>query len=681
MDSCRKIMLLTALSAMLIAVSRTFAAPAESREPLVLENEYVSVSFDPKTGAMTRLVDKTSGWNILERAFLGQSFELLLPMDGPEFTDEDRGYNVVKGIEQVPPEIKVGDGEITFIWKGMRTPYMKSPADIEFRGAVSLTERGLEFTGDVINNSGYRVEYVSWPCIGEVSVPDRKQFFLQNTRNDSRELSPHFNNQHGYWGVEWPTSTAILNEKSYLQVNDNDQGFIVFHKEVPQHITITSFELIPGFEYRYVIPEQDEIDGVPVRIQFKASNCVYALPGQTASLDPVSFVTYKGTLEDGVRLVRELRGPVTRVEARTGGWVSEPLTWRKVKASNGDALKKAAAECLEAEAGVMLVSGWYSISSGMPEEGRGVSDAILKCREMGLKVVLETSLSRVDRHSDIYMSEYRGYVMSDPYGVPYSFDWLCPGSADVRSKVLEMCVCLPALSLADGYMNRENNHDSRTFVCFDPDHGHHYGEPSANGIRRLNEEMHSILASGGKKASFGHGFLWEQNGLYDGYLLNVPESMYPRHRLLDPYEPMMAKVRVRDARAGMNRAVLYRMNIVYDLDFYNDCLSDYVHVIAYGRNIEKMRREFAGCIWDAEYLGHEGAEVSGRDIEWAVYEGKDGKLAAVLANMGRENVSVASVSLTDAGELYYISPENTEPEKFYGEIGVDPLSVVVVFEK
>lgn len=685
MDSCRKIMLLTALSAMLIAVSRTFAAPSETRESLVLENEYVSVSFDPKTGAMTRLVDKTSGWNILEREFLGQSFELLLPMDGPEFTDEDRGYNVVKGIEQVPPEIKVGDGEITFIWKGMRTPYMKSPADIEFRGTVSLTERGLEFTGDVINNSGYRVEYVSWPCIGEVSVPDRKQFFLQNTRNDFRELSPHFNNQHGYWGVEWPTSTAILNEKSYLQVNDNDQGFIVFHKEVPQHITITSFELIPGLETRYTNPYDSEIDGVPVRIQFKVNNCIYAQPGERKALDPVTFVTYKGPWTAGVDLFKDLKESCiadSGSASSTPEWVDSPLTWRKAGISGrADELLRVARESVAAGVDVLLIGGWYDISSGVPFEVPDLGPAIAECQAMGLKVVLETSWTRVNRHSPVYMEEYRGYIMSDPYGVPYHFEWLCPGSSHVRETVYRMWNRLPALKAADGYMNRDHNHDDRTFSCFDPDHDHSYGAPSVNGMMALDKVMEKELCEKEGKASFGYGFLEWQNLLYDGYVLDVAEEMYPRHRYISPDEPMLLKVDVRNARRLINKAVLYRLNIVYDLNFYNSRLSDYPHITEYGRMVEDFRNAFADRIWNASWQDHNGASVLGHDIEWSVFMDKDGKRSVVLANMNVNNASEAFVSFEDPGELLAVSPEKMNPEPFNGNVSVAPLSTVVIFEK
>lgn len=51
-------------------------------EWLVLENEYIEAVFDTKNGALVRMTDKNSGWEIMRREILGQSFELLLPLEG-----------------------------------------------------------------------------------------------------------------------------------------------------------------------------------------------------------------------------------------------------------------------------------------------------------------------------------------------------------------------------------------------------------------------------------------------------------------------------------------------------------------------------------------------------------------------------------------------------------------------
>ena len=71
-----------------------------------MENKNVEVVFDAESGALLRMTDKHSGWEIMKREVLGQSFELLLPMEGSEMTDADRRFNVVKGIKQANPAIE-----------------------------------------------------------------------------------------------------------------------------------------------------------------------------------------------------------------------------------------------------------------------------------------------------------------------------------------------------------------------------------------------------------------------------------------------------------------------------------------------------------------------------------------------------------------------------------------------
>lgn len=98
----------------LMAVLTMSAAP--KAEDIVLENSHIKAVFDGKSGALVRLDDKNSGWNIMERRVLGQSFEILLPMEGKEMTDEDKRFNVVKGIEQKDPVIERTSDGVIFTW-------------------------------------------------------------------------------------------------------------------------------------------------------------------------------------------------------------------------------------------------------------------------------------------------------------------------------------------------------------------------------------------------------------------------------------------------------------------------------------------------------------------------------------------------------------------------------------
>ena len=102
----------------------SLSAAQKSGEDLVLENSRIKAVFNPETGALVHLEDKNTGWVIMGQEDLAQSFELLLPMEGAEMTDEDKRYNVVKGVEQSDPVIEASADKITFPWSGLRREFM-----------------------------------------------------------------------------------------------------------------------------------------------------------------------------------------------------------------------------------------------------------------------------------------------------------------------------------------------------------------------------------------------------------------------------------------------------------------------------------------------------------------------------------------------------------------------------
>lgn len=122
-----------------------FASQEDRR--LVLENKHIKAVFDTENGALVRITNKHSGWEIMRREVLGQSFELLLPMDGHQMSETDCRYNVIKGVEQARPVIEQDNGKIAFVWSGLQSGLMNKRADIIFKGEVRLTDRGLEFSG------------------------------------------------------------------------------------------------------------------------------------------------------------------------------------------------------------------------------------------------------------------------------------------------------------------------------------------------------------------------------------------------------------------------------------------------------------------------------------------------------------------------------------------------------
>lgn len=197
-----------------------------AQESLILENESIRAEFDWASGSLINLENKKTGWRVVERAQLGQSFEMLVPL-------KDKRYNYVRGVHQAAPVIvQTAVDRIEFTWKSVVADESDENLDITFVGNVSLSEDGLTYTGEVINHTAYPVEYVAWPYLGEVTVPDRGMDFVCQSRNENKMLYPKFLGEHGYWGVEYPTQLSTLPDNSFLLVRNSEQGLFMYSEQI-----------------------------------------------------------------------------------------------------------------------------------------------------------------------------------------------------------------------------------------------------------------------------------------------------------------------------------------------------------------------------------------------------------------------------------------------------------------
>ncbi|MGM9737349.1 MAG: DUF6259 domain-containing protein, partial [Candidatus Cryptobacteroides sp.] len=538
----------------------------------------------------------------------------------------------------------------------------------------------VEFCGTIYrkveNNSDFVVEYVAWPYFGELALPDKNGDFWLDTRNYIKNLYPQFPSEHGYWGVEYHTTMAYLPGDSYIMLRNDRQGLVISAPQEVSQFMIGSLELCPGYGVAYRHPDTDTIDGQDVRVIFKSNRVLYAPKGSVSELEPLSFSFYTGSWHNGIDLVRS--------ENRTdASWTGDNLVWRKVNAANPDDLVSYARESKQNGVDVLLVSGWYKGGSDNLAVCReGYAEAVAKCREMGIRVVLDTEFMRADYYSPLYRSELRTLTVADPYGYRYNNRIMCPLSVRTQQLVKESFDKTFSELGADGVSCNDIQFRVKTMFCHDPGHGHQPHQYTDSAMVNIDRDFVARAKSFNPEFKAGGTYQFDAQSGYFDYIVLPNADNREELRYQNPGMPVVAQIDVREARRDINICVKNQYTVCYAPLFRTGSLSSYPNVVKYLKSVEAFRDKFCDLLWDADMVSYDNVEVSGCQ-SYAVYKSrKDGRRAVVLVNDSRQDDIRVSVSFngTEHRGISVASPGSPDPVNVSGSISIPPLSFAVAFE-
>lgn len=661
---------------LLISVTLVYALKGYAHK-IKLENESLLAVFEPSNGSLIKLINKRTNWNVIYREKLGQSFDMLVPLEWKRF-------HYIKGTEQAPPKIEATKNKITFTWSRLKSKIVNRALDITFIGTVSLNNDGLSYSGKVVNNDAkYSVEYIGWPYWGEMSIPDKEQRFVCESINQSKELHPMFLNEQGYWGVDYPTQSITLPESGFVVMRNDNQGIVgISDQVVPQQLVIISHELIPGWEY--INPPKDTMDGQMVRIPFKVSRYVYATPGNEQEVLPFELIFYQGNPQKGSDLYKRWKENKVR-KVNNNDWMKDPLTWQYVNISSAEELVPLAKECVKYGVSVLHINGWRAPDNqNYVKSISGLSEAIRKCQLLGVKVVLDLHINTGDIHSLWYKNQLEKYAIINMFGMKTDARMLCPLSQEMINIVKNIYAKNETILAADGIIINDNNNSGGTYFCFSTEHGHTVPAFVERGTYNLDrfftEEVKKMKP---EMKVFGFGFLDVQTGIYDGYRIPNPFRKSGKHRYINTSTPILSSIDERMAREDMNLCLKDRYNLIYNFSFIGTDLKNYPSVIKYGKEIESLRKKYSDFIWDGEFLDTLGVSVKGDNILYAVYKHKkDGRKAIIIINNNPDNISKVKALINNSKRSMVIaSPEQPNEVLYKGNISINPLSAVLIMEK
>jgi hypothetical protein len=129
----------------------------------------------------------------------------------------------------------------------------------------------------------------------------------------------------------------------------------------------------------------------------------------------------------------------------------------------------------------------------------------------------------------------------------------------------------------------------------------------------------------------------------------------------------------------------YRYILSYEPFNFKGNLEDFPQTLAYGKQVDSLRRRYSEYLWNAEFRDTEEAIVtaSGRRFEdYSVFRRRDGKHAIVLVNTGDIPLTLsAALQGINHPRWMLVSPAVQEERLSSGVVTVPARSASILLEK
>ena len=700
-----------------VPVSGAASPPPDDGQELVLEDDILLIAFDQRSGALTRLRRKSSGWTIQRRPELGLSFRMLAPMP-------HRKDNFVFGARQAAASAeKLSDRQARFTWRNLQSEH-GGVLPIEFTSVVTLDGGTLRFEGSIANHSDVPVETIDYPYLGDLNAPApgdllrAEHMWYDNLAGD--EIHPHFANGEGYWGVKYPRRTIDSKQSLHCLIQAPDQGLYVgMHDASMPYLTEFTFEQQPAVvdSVTNLVPPTDTISNLPVHLEFSTCHFVFAQAQSVKTLAPIVFETYSGDWHAGVDAYLAWRKTWFQ-QPRLPAWVQDVHAWLQLQVNGAEEdysipyrdLKSYIDGCAANHVEAIQLVGWNrgGQDRGDPSQDtdpnlgtwQELHDAIAYARSKGIKMILFGKLYWADLTTQWYKDELYKYAATDPYGIPYQasgYSYTTPTQLaginnrrraimdvqsqeyrDIATKEFEKILALGA----SGWLFDEVCHHASVEYSFSPDHGYVPPRFIYGGDMPLARQFHEAAGKVDPEYIFaGEG---PQDWLMQYYPVSyfrIDQGSRPVARYIDPHAPLVVAVTGIDDREKLNLILMNRYIISYEPYNFKGRVTDFPLTLAYGQKIDALRRKYRRWIWDAEFRDTLGAAVTGDGpVRYGVFGREPGKRAVVVVNMQEKKTLTATMELPNPRRLVVAAPEEPDARPAPGTLRIPPRSVAVLME-
>ena len=685
---------------------------------IVLEDDQLLVAFDEISGALTRVIRKSTQWVIERRPELGASFRLLVPLP-------KQRANFVLGEKQRAASVKkVSGNRVEMVWKNPVSEH-GGVVPLTLTAAAELENGVLTFTAAVVNDSAWTVETLDYPYFGDFNPPARGEkmeadhMWYGNLVVD--EIHPHFNNQMGYWGVNFPMKTIESKQSLFCLMQAEKQGLIAEMRDPTQpYLLQFTFEQHPGVVQSLdnITPAEDKLSGLDVHLEFRCCHFLFLPPGSSKQTAPVSMSAYDGDWHAGVDVYKQWRAEWFK-QPHIADWAEDVHSWLQLQIDGAEQdfsipyreLPRYIDECAANGVTAIQLVGWNlgGQDGGDPrldaDPGLGtweeLHQAILHARSKGVKMILFAKPVWADRTTEWCKEVLNKYAATDPFGIPYEIggysyttptqlaainnrrryimDVQCQAYRDIATEEFQKIVGLGAA----GWLHDEVCWHGPIDYSFSADHGYSAPGYLYGGDEPLAKQFRAVA----DRADRDFIFAGEAPG--DWLLQNYPVSYFritnesvPVCRYIDSRAPLMVAATGFDDREMLNLILLNRYIISYEPFNFKGHVTDFPLTLEYGKRIDALRRRYRAYLWDAEFRDTQGATVaSDGKHRHSVFVSVSGKRAVVVVNQEYSKAIAATVKLPHPGNLVVATPEQQDGAPTAGAVTIPARSAAVIMEQ
>ncbi len=669
-----------------------FTSPLVFAGEVVLQDGQLLATFDSDSGALTRLVNKSTGWVVERRPELAQAFRL------NAVSANYRNQFVSRPAQHAAVVEKISEREVRLQWKNPVGENGNS-LPVTLTADVTLSHGTLTFAATLENNSPLMMETLDYPCLGDLNrAPDgapllARHLWYGDLPSDEILRSPTIlSRQSLFCLIQSPT------EGLYVEMADPTQPYLL--------------------KFVFARRGAQRSAGIPAGEEFRVAHVACVPPHTTRRLAPVVLEFYRGDWHAGVDLYKAWRATWFQ-PAPLPAWIREVNSWQQLQIDSPEQdyrvpytnLIAYARECAANGVGAIQLVGWNKggqdggdpVQDTDPGLGtwRQLHDFIAQSQALGVKIILFAKLNWADLTTAWYSNELYKYQCEDPEGKRYEqggYEYYTPtqlaGIGVHRRAVMDFCdpayrniathefEKILALGSA-GWLWDEVCHHAGVLYNFASGHGYPppgyiYGGdlPLARQLRAAADRVNT-------------NFLYAGEGPEDWLKQYFPCSYFrinadstPVDRYLDPQEPLMVAVTGFDDREMLNFCLLDRYIIEYEPYNFKGHLTDFPQTLAYGKKIDALRRRYKAWLWDATFRDTLGATVTADgDVRYSVFDTANGKRAVVVVNMEFSRPITAEVKLPHPGPLVVATPEHPQAEPTDGTLNLPARSAAVVMEQ